>query len=224
MVQGIAAMIENCKQERSDKNGRYRSWEHCYVAFASYREDKLSEDSLDSLSLHLSFYLASWGMYRGSSFLLQKDYRVHAAAIKELMRDEYAGLWALKCENAADQLGRLFALANSLEKIYSGVRSSAYASIKRGIPKQSVSDTLITKILMGTLGCVPAYDQYFCAGMIKCGIKPAQFKHESIENLSRYYVENSGDFENWRQAVSGGGVEYPQMKMLDMYFWQIGKN
>lgn len=41
------------------------------------------------MSLQLAFYLASWGMYRGSSFLLQKDYRIHIPVVKELLRNKY---------------------------------------------------------------------------------------------------------------------------------------
>ena len=55
------------------ENGRSRSWEHCYRVFRDARTDPSPD--YDYLSLHLAFYLASWGMYRGSSFLLQKDYR-----------------------------------------------------------------------------------------------------------------------------------------------------
>ena len=56
---------------KSDENCRYRSWEYCYSHFVEVRGSK--EIDYDYLSLQLSFYLASWGMYRGSSFLLQKD-------------------------------------------------------------------------------------------------------------------------------------------------------
>ena len=52
-------------------NHRFKSWEHNYRIFCEERE-KTNPD-IDKLSIHLSFYLASWGMYRGSSFLLQKD-------------------------------------------------------------------------------------------------------------------------------------------------------
>jgi hypothetical protein len=51
----------------------------------------------DYLSLQLSFYLASWGMYRGSSFLLQKDYKVHIPAVKELLNEKYDNLAGIKC-------------------------------------------------------------------------------------------------------------------------------
>ena len=50
-----------------DSNHRFKSWEYCYTAFGNL-------DSVDYLSLHLAFYLASWGMYRGSCGILWKDY------------------------------------------------------------------------------------------------------------------------------------------------------
>ena len=231
MFQGAAAIIENGNQfielMRSDVNGRYKSWEHCYSAFARYKYKEINDADLDFLCLHLSFYLASWGMYRGSSFLLQKDYRVHDIAIRELLRDEYINLWAVKCEdyiNTSDNVSRLFSLTRILKDIYSDIRISANNSINRQIPSQPISDTLITKILMGTLGCVPAYDRYFNDGVKKCGVASALYNSKSIQNLSKYYIENSQEFEEWRSAISDQGVEYPQMKILDMCFWQIGYN
>ena len=53
-----------------DSNHRFKSWEYCYTAFGNL-------DSVDYLSLHLAFYLASWGMYRGSCGILWKDYTIH---------------------------------------------------------------------------------------------------------------------------------------------------
>ncbi|MFH1661746.1 MAG: hypothetical protein ABIA02_01460, partial [Candidatus Falkowbacteria bacterium] len=60
------------KEIEGDDNHRYKSWEHCYNYFSL--EDK--EINKDIACLHLAFYLASWGMYRGSTFLLQKDYLI----------------------------------------------------------------------------------------------------------------------------------------------------
>ena len=48
---------------RASENGRSRSWEHCYRVFRDVRSDPSPD--YDHLSLHLAFYLASWGMYRG---------------------------------------------------------------------------------------------------------------------------------------------------------------
>ena len=68
---------------KDDTDGRYRSWEYCYKVFHDAR--KQSNVDLDYLSLQLAFYLASWEMYRGSSFLLHKDYKIHVPVIEELL-------------------------------------------------------------------------------------------------------------------------------------------
>jgi hypothetical protein len=80
---------------REDENGRYRSWEHCYSHFYKARGNKTAD--IDDLSLQLAFYLASWGMYRGSSFLLQKDYKVHIPVVKESLKEKYNPLMGIEC-------------------------------------------------------------------------------------------------------------------------------
>jgi len=64
-----------------DKEHRYRSWEVC-------REQFEIKNQSDSHALHLAFYLASWGMYRGSSGLLQKNHRIHTFPVKILLSAE----------------------------------------------------------------------------------------------------------------------------------------
>ncbi len=59
---------------------RYSSFDFCYNHFYSfYKENKLSElaneKNLQASCLQIGFYLASWGMMRGSSFLLEKSVR-----------------------------------------------------------------------------------------------------------------------------------------------------
>ncbi len=47
--------------------------------------------------------------------------------------------------------------------------SDYYDKIRREVKEQDLKNrlsyTLITKILMGTMGCVPAYDRYFIVGI-----------------------------------------------------------
>ena len=75
---------------------RYRSWEHCYAQFYEARQNP-EKDNVDNLSLHLAFYLASWGMYRGSSFLLQYDYTIHTSVVEEILKQKYDKLLGLEC-------------------------------------------------------------------------------------------------------------------------------
>ena len=78
-----------------DENGRSRSWEHCYRVFRDARTDPSPD--CDYLSLHLAFYLASWGMYRGSCFIFHKDYKVHTPIVEEILKPEYDCLFGLAC-------------------------------------------------------------------------------------------------------------------------------
>ena len=91
----IKSSTEFYNDLKVDENGRYRSWEHCYSHFIKARGSQ--EIDNDYLSLQLAFYLASWGMYRGSSFLLQKDYKVHIPVVKELLIEIYDVLAGIDC-------------------------------------------------------------------------------------------------------------------------------
>jgi len=200
-----------------DENARYLSWEHCYKQFGLLKYKELTEQEVDFLSLHLAFYLASWGMYRGSSFLLQKDYKVHKDTILELFKEEYKVLWGISCEELLkeDNLNLIFKLSNKLEEIYVEKRKNIDGYKK-------VSEILITKILMGTLGCVPAYDRYFKAGVRKYRVASGTYNQNSVYNLARFYEGHKEKFEKYRLNISKDNIEYPQMKILDMCFWQIG--
>ena len=210
--------------ETGDK-GRYRSWEHCYLAFREAREERkrnggLNGDRYDYLSLHLAFYLASWGMYRGSSFLLKLDYKIHEDVVNEILQEKYDPLQGATCKVLKDNIELLFELDKTLKKFYENIRKKINDKVKN-----DVSETLITKILMGTLGCVPAYDRYFVDGIKESNVKPACFSQKSIQSLAMFYAENEKVFEETRYKlrIQEGGIEYPQMKLIDMGFWQIGK-
>ncbi|MBR3167916.1 MAG: hypothetical protein IKF18_04435 [Erysipelotrichaceae bacterium] len=204
---------------KDDAHGRYRSWEYCYTAFCDAREQPDPDD--DYLSLMLAFYLASWGMYRGSSFLLQKDYKIHIPVVKELLKDKYDCLVGANCEELKKEETRklIFDDLNHFMKKY-------YDPIRRTISEKDLnndlSDTLITKILMGTLACVPAYDRYFISGITEYKVSTRNYNEKSLLKLIAFYEENYDDFEAARKKMKVGERSYPQMKMLDMSFWKIG--
>lgn len=192
--------------------------EHCYSHFIKARESK--EVDYDYLSLQLAFYLASWGMYRGSSFLLQKDYRVHVPVVKELLNKKYDALAGIECAAFKEESNqKLLQDINSfLEKYYDKIRHE----VKEQEIKNQLSYTLITKILMGTLGCVPAYDRYFIAGIKNQKVATGNYNLNSIMQLVEFYERNSKRLEPVREKMEVEGMPYPQMKMLDMGFWQVG--
>lgn len=214
----IRSATELYSQLRKDENSRFKSWEHCYSHFLNARHQ--ANPDVDYLSLQLAFYLASWGMYRGSSFLLQKDYRIHIPVVEEILRTKYDPLAGIECVEFR-KLGVQQTLKDInafLETYYDDVRRT----VKEKTPKNKLSDTLITKVLMGTLGCVPAYDRYFIMGLKNQKISTGKYNMRSVLKLVDLYEANKNQLESARKGMNVNCLPYPQMKMLDMVFWQIG--
>ena len=203
---------------RANENGRSRSWEHCYRVFRDARTDPSPD--YDYLSLHLAFYLASWGIYRGSSFLLQKDYKVLLPVVEEILKPEYDCLFGLACADLRETevqtiLARVYKhIADYFDRIRKEVAG-------REVPSP-VSPILITKILLGTLGCVPAYDTFFEKGVRHLGLKEKNYNEDSLLELADFYEAHNDRLEEARRGMRTEDLVYPQMKLLDMGFWQIG--
>ncbi|MDD3452726.1 MAG: hypothetical protein PHN42_00390 [Bacilli bacterium] len=223
----IEQIIENGKEFYDeliqDENGRFKSWEYCYRLFYNNIDNELTEELLDYLSLNLFMYLASWGMYRGSSFLLNKDYKIHKPVIKEIFNKKYRSLLAIKSEDylKIENQDKLIEIVSFMQEYYLKVRES----IKDKTIEKGVSDTLITKILLGTLGCVPAYDEYFIKGIRKYKVASGMFNNKSIINLVNFYIKYEDVLEEARanMNIKDDNIKYPQMKLLDMCFWKAGK-
>jgi len=203
---------------RANENGRSRSWEHCYRVFRDARTDPSPD--YDYLSLHLAFYLASWGMYRGSCFILQKDYKVHTPIVEEILKPEYDCLFGLACADVRndDVWAQYTKLYNKIAAYFHPIREEI-AGCQR---TSSVSPVLITKILMGTLGCVPAYDRFFQDGVAAYKVTTAEYSLESVRKLAKFYEAHNDRLEEARRGMRTEDLVYPQMKLLDMGLWQIG--
>ena len=203
---------------RANENGRSRSWEHCYRVFRDARTDPSPD--CDYLSLHLAFYLASWGMYRGSSFLLQKDYKVLVPIVEEILKPEYDCLFGVACADLRESeiQDRLENLNKYIAKHFEPIRDEVAG---REVPTP-VSPVLITKILMGTLGCVPAYDRFFVDGIKKYKVTTQEYSLESVRKLAKFYEAHNDRLEEARRGMWTEDLTYPQMKLLDMGFWQVG--
>ena len=198
------------KQIHSDEEGhRYRSWEHCFKAFGN------KELSSDEKCLHLAFYLASWGMYRGSSGLLWKDYTIHKGVV-----------------NIAKDFKKLRVLSNSTFPKIKMVQScfedfsNYYSSITYSNGKEtkfiSATNTLISKVMLGIFGVIPAFDRYYIYGA-KERLRIKSFNINHLPELYSYAKVHMKEIEACQAYIlKKSGYWYPPMKILDMYFWQIG--
>lgn len=210
---------EDETKRNTNKSNRQNSWIYCHQAFsAAFDKSDQSAEACDFLALHLAFYLASWGMLRGSSPLFQCDYKVHLETVKILLEPQYRPLRDISAEALCrkENLDLLMKLKNALVKYYKG----ALSSHAKGKSKYSPSDTLLTKILLGTFACVPAYDQYFVEALDKLGLRPKQFSRASIKAIAEFCQANTSVLAQWRNACA---EHYPDMKLLDLAFWLYGE-
>jgi hypothetical protein len=84
--------------------------------------------------------------------------------------------------------------------------------------------TLVTKILMGTLGCAPAHDNYFLKGLRERSL-PQAFSKNSYVKMLNFCEKESDKFEEARRHLNQRNerlANYPIMRVVDIYFWQRG--
>ena len=159
-------------------------------------------------------------MYRGSSFLLQKDYKVLTPVVEEVLKPEYDCLFGVACADLRKlEVQKRFAkLYEDIVEYFDPIRDEVAG---REVPTP-VSPVLITKILMGTLGCVPAYDRFLVDGIKKYKVTTQEYSLDSVIRLVDFYEEHNDRLEEARRGMQSDDLIYPQMKLLDMGFWQIG--
>ncbi|MDP4206553.1 MAG: hypothetical protein Q8859_11240, partial [Bacteroidota bacterium] len=74
-------------------------------------------------------------------------------------------------------------------------------------------------------GCIPAFDRFFIDGynINSVGSKIKTVNSESINGIISFVEENQDEIELVKSRIySNGQVYYPTMKIVDMYFWQLG--
>lgn len=203
-----------CDKQCRDPDGRGRSWEHCYEFFQKNCRDLLLLE--DTAALHLGFYLASWGMYRGA-FLREHAYTVHKPVIRALVSRQFSNLWQhdVGTHDADVELAAaIMELAREVETEYRE---------RMGKQQQKNTDVLVTKVLLGTVGCLPAPDTFFEKGFKAQGYVYGDLDEGFVQRILTFCVENRSELAKIQSIiVEWSGLRYPFMKLVDMHFWQIG--
>jgi hypothetical protein len=85
---------------------------------------------------------------------------------------------------------------------------------------------LVTKVLLGTLGCIPAYDTLFIRGLRQAGLPYAGLRMSNFQRLIAYCQDREESLRLSQLAVNQRaaqeGLHYPMMKIVDMCFWVRG--
>lgn len=230
-VKGAKTYFEHAA---SDPSGDWNSWWLCHKAFCEFMEADAPEDCVDNLALNLGFYLASWGMYR-SSFLTRKDYTVHKEAVRILTA--HKDLMGIGFDEFADKEVRdeIIKLESKLKKSYeqaandvAEIVAGEASHIKAATGKSrtfSVTDTLTTKVMLGTLACCPAFDLNFKQAETALGIGKQDFSEKSLAGLAALCDSNKEQLEELRESLRiTAGHPCPDMKALDLLLWHIGRS
>lgn len=219
---------------KNDKYGEVHSYDLVHKLFVDLRYDH-AEPTREYLALNLFTFLASWGMLRGSTFMLRKNYLFLLDIVDLVRQPKYDYLVDIdvfsNVFNRAKYIDDVLELKSEIIRILGGKpyfvlkKDNGVLEVKKKLTSKP-SDTLVGKILLVTLGCLPAYDEY-----VKRGCR----KEEIIEVISKrglnalldYMYKNSADIVKAVcdanaivQSIYGASATYySQMKIMDMALW-----
>lgn len=207
----------------ADPHHRLRSWDHAHAYWQIYLAEEAPNS--DHAALNLAFYLASFGMYRGSGDLFERDYKALVPVI-EFLAEKTSNSWEdclfsqkLTTELASELNGLSLELSEQLTP----------SLIRPGKPREQInpSDTLISKILLVTLDCMPAFDDQVKAALRQIlGINYLSvdcFAPQRLIPVIELARQNRPLIERGRETLQNEcGREYPLNRIFDLYLWCRG--
>ena len=185
----------------ADYRHRYSSWDLCYKYFKDFDTNSKDSDknSIEIAGLHLGFYLASWGMFRGSSELLNAGMGKFKKLAESIL---------IEWKEVKDFEGRYRLIENFFNK-----------------EKISSTQTLVTKTMLGVYSNTPAIDRFFTktAKEYCWGKKEKNNLSDKLKKIFDTNIDNDrctiGCFIEEKVTP-----ELSREKILDGIFFQIGKN
>ncbi len=213
----INKYIEDYKKT-TGKTDRYTSFDYCYNYFKNNTNEYI-KTNIEQSCLHLGFYLASWGMLRGSSFLLQKSVKHYEPTILYIS-DLPEKIWEIDVDNYTEVNIQI------ILKIYSDIKTLL-------VKEKSQDRTLVTKALLGIFGFIPAFDSYFVKTfkLISNGTNGfSSVNKKSLKLISDFYTANKIEIDRLASRTktidfkTGKNTEinYTKAKIIDMYGFMKG--
>ncbi|MDR2651432.1 MAG: hypothetical protein LBC68_03835 [Prevotellaceae bacterium] len=214
----IEEIVKEFLSEGSDQNHRYRSFDYCYNYF--HTTEDLTKD-MEKSCLELAFYLASWGMLR-NSVLLQKSL-THFRKIIEYINRHDDALWQIDVNNYTEEN------IDTILEVYHKIDDCIYPSSEK-----HQKHVLITKIMLGVFGFVPAYDRFFHETFkridpVKC--KFSSFNEKSLNVIKCFYEKHQETIDKLSDETYTSvfypeketPLKYPRAKIIDMFGFTYGK-
>ena len=233
--------VENCvllfkANRKKEKYCRDKSYEICRGIFIKNLKYKNDSQKVDEMALHLFAYLANWGMLR-NSFLLYKNYKCLIPIVKEIYNHSNLLNWEPTEKEDETTFDEIMTLRDSIRKSFyddekeyhketvsyklDGFEQKVF-ELELEEKEISVTDTLVSKIMLGTLGCVPAYDTYFVRALKAYNI-PQSFNKDSLKTIiSNSFSVWNDDCKKITNSIDDSDGLYTKMRIVDMYLWWTG--
>lgn len=213
---------DNIKPAGGNEYPRLKAWEFIYEHIWGDKNrswaDLTGKDGLETTALHIGFYLANWGMFRGSSKLLRNsnlDLMKDLAVL--LLTGRSADLFELSLEDFRSEAPKVRQNQAALDAVLDSLTSTIKSDVKW-------TDTLKTKILLGIWGEFPALDTYYCAGC-KAAFKDRPLLRKAngkgLTALADLIQER--DFELPKFYTSKKRLAYPKARIMDMALFEYGR-
>lgn len=206
----------NGKNKGRRPEERYASFDYCFNYFQSFKErnktrEISSPDNIQNSCLQLAYYLASWGMLRGSSFLLEKSVKFYEPLVKYIAQAE-PKIWDIDVDTYNEEnIALLLKCNNDIRKTL-GIENDP-------------SDTLVTKIMLGVFSNTPAFDTY-----VRAAFSLYNFNKLALKKIFDFYIRHQAkiDKHEIRTFDFAMGKEtnrkYKKAKLIDMVGFIEGQN
>lgn len=214
-------------------NDRFATYDFCYGYFQQNKGHLSTPYNMEHSCDVLFSYLASWGMLRGSSPLLQCSPAALQSLIKYFDKHKDSYIWNLDVDNYTNKHYTKIIIASYndirliLMRIFKDIKSTHYTKFfNHSIP----TDTLVTKIMLGVFGVVPALDRYFQQAfhLLYSDISFSKFNKDTLTSILNFYCSNQPILDSIEIPVidfSGKltSLNYKVAKLIDMFGFMYGR-
>ena len=161
-------------------------------------------------------------MFRGNSYLSQNSVALYKPIMEYISKLDNS-YWEIDVDKY-DEI--------NIEKII-----KVYDDIKKLVIPKNTHLTVVTKILLGVFGFVPAFDNNFCEcfreiykGKVGGGFR--SLNKNSLQLIKDFYESNKVEIDTYNNnlfttdfiTVQKTKIKFTKAKIIDMYGFESGKN
>ena len=173
-------------------------------------------------------------MLRGSSVLFKENSPASLRNVVDCIANTKEEVWDIDVEQYGDEKCRqqIIELYDSIKRALTDGSSHFDCKGNQIPPFENPSRTLVTKIMMGVFGIVPAFDTFFCDVFGSLyhgkGFHSGNFSHDCLDAIYDFYLQNKQQLDSIKIAVIDfygkpiEGMYYKKAKLIDMYGFTRG--